>query len=426
MVVWWALACATHKKAEPAAATDPGGAQSELLVWRVDKRRVDPSYFMGTCHLQVPLERWLPPPHDRALERSRVAYTEIGDQPIDLAAMLALIPVREVSLRDELGIEAFDDVSRKMAHLMPATILDVFPAWMAYSMLDLEELARRLASLQVPESPLLDGAVVVRAAEARVEVRALETVESQVALFSSFQPVFEQALAAGSATAERSQRQIDDVVELCSTFEIASVEASLAEPDPTGFTEALLGQRNRAWMVTLRPELERGGVFVAVGAAHLLGSDGLLAAARADGFTVERLVGSVAPADAAPSSSPPPTPPGPAAPELVDHWADRLSAELTPSICEPEGLMRTCFGLDEVSCPTEMTRAAEMCVAQQGDRLPPLDSTLDPELLSGIATCMPGGAIFRGIFGSAMGDAPMCDMIRSVMEEAMQSMMGTP
>lgn len=427
MLLWWALGCAAQKKVDAphAAADERVAAERELLVWKVHKPGVSPSYLMGTCHLQVPLARWLPPPHDGALDGSRVVYTEIGDEPIDIMALFELIPVRDTSLRDEIGQVAFDEVSRSMREVMPASMLDVLPTWIAFSMLDLEELGRRFTALNEPGHVLLDRAVVLRAGDRGIEVRALETIDSQIALFSRFESVFEQALDSSSDVASRSKEQMNNVVELCSTFEVANVEASLAEHDPTGFVDALLGERNRTWMVALRPELERGGVFVAVGAAHMLGTDGLIAGMEADGFTVERLVGRSTPPVAATYVPPPTTtPPGPADPELAGHWARVMSADTQPSLCAADGLLRTCFGLDETSCANEMDRAAEMCVAQQGDRLPPPGVQLDPQMGTEIGACMPAGIVFRGIVSGEMGDAPMCDMIRTAMQEATNALMG--
>jgi uncharacterized protein YbaP (TraB family) len=52
----------------------------------------------------------------------------------------------------------------------------------------------------------------------------------------------------------------------------------------------MLVDRNRDWL----PKLEalfarRGRAFVVVGAAHLIGPDGLLAMLRARGYTVEQM-----------------------------------------------------------------------------------------------------------------------------------------
>ena len=53
---------------------------------------------------------------------------------------------------------------------------------------------------------------------------------------------------------------------------------------------AILTGRNDAWLVKLLPMLEqREKPFVAVGAAHLVGPDGLPALLEAQGYTVKRL-----------------------------------------------------------------------------------------------------------------------------------------
>ena len=51
----------------------------------------------------------------------------------------------------------------------------------------------------------------------------------------------------------------------------------------------LVGGRNRAWLGRLEPALARGGAFVAVGALHLPGADGLVQLLRDRGWTVTRV-----------------------------------------------------------------------------------------------------------------------------------------
>ncbi len=51
----------------------------------------------------------------------------------------------------------------------------------------------------------------------------------------------------------------------------------------------LLGFRNVRFLERLRPELSEGGVFVAVGAGHLPGEDGLVAMLRREGYELTRV-----------------------------------------------------------------------------------------------------------------------------------------
>ncbi|MEO0487591.1 MAG: TraB/GumN family protein [Pseudomonadota bacterium] len=52
----------------------------------------------------------------------------------------------------------------------------------------------------------------------------------------------------------------------------------------------LIRDRNLAWLGRIGPELDRGGVVMAVGAFHLPGEDGLVARLRAQGYSVSRIV----------------------------------------------------------------------------------------------------------------------------------------
>lgn len=61
----------------------------------------------------------------------------------------------------------------------------------------------------------------------------------------------------------------------------------LADPE---LRQALLVDRNKAWIEQLSPRIESGDrPLVAVGTAHLLGEDGLLELLRARGYTVTRI-----------------------------------------------------------------------------------------------------------------------------------------
>ena len=52
----------------------------------------------------------------------------------------------------------------------------------------------------------------------------------------------------------------------------------------------LLVKRNHDFLATALPELDEGGVFIAIGAFHLPGTEGMVTLLRNEGFTVERVV----------------------------------------------------------------------------------------------------------------------------------------
>jgi uncharacterized protein YbaP (TraB family) len=121
----------------------------------------------------------------------------------------------------------------------------------------------------------------------------LEGYRAQLAIFDRL-PAREQvdmleivAEEAATATAE-SKQQIDawrsgDTA----TIEAAMETGLLADPE---LREALLAARNRAWAERIDRLLKEGAApFVAVGAAHLLGEDGVPALLEARGYMVTRI-----------------------------------------------------------------------------------------------------------------------------------------
>ncbi|HVK81096.1 MAG TPA: TraB/GumN family protein, partial [Verrucomicrobiae bacterium] len=73
----------------------------------------------------------------------------------------------------------------------------------------------------------------------------------------------------------------------------ATLTALVVEETRTQYPELydlIFVRRNNAWMQVIANELNGAGVdFVAVGAGHLFGAEGLVAQLRARGYTVERV-----------------------------------------------------------------------------------------------------------------------------------------
>ncbi|HEY5392984.1 MAG TPA: TraB/GumN family protein, partial [Hanamia sp.] len=68
---------------------------------------------------------------------------------------------------------------------------------------------------------------------------------------------------------------------------------ALTESDDFGsekYDDLLLKDRNKNWVEQLNTIMKRESVFVAVGAGHLVGENGLVSLLRKEGYTVEPLV----------------------------------------------------------------------------------------------------------------------------------------
>jgi uncharacterized protein YbaP (TraB family) len=419
MITW--LTCGLLACGPKHVAGTTGGSRPDdrpLLAWTVARDGGPSSLLVGTCHLQVPIARWLPPPHDAALEHARVMFTEVGELEIDPLAIFAMLDDGS-SLRAAIGADAFDSAARVLRDIdMMAPVLDKFPPWMVSEMVEGRTSGARLSAFAEPHTQLLDLAIAARAGAAGVEVRPLETLEQQMDMLRAFDDQYEQALVPGSEVARNHASHTDAILEMCTRFEIEGVEAMLREPDPTGFDEALLTRRNEAWMTVIGPELRDGNVVVAVGAAHMLGEHGLLSLLQQDGFTVERLHGRgglqervtlpvIQPEDRVPD------------PHTLHLWTAHFQGPVTDQVCRSDAFLLTCGLMESTqACKAEMAESAAMCTAQWGDLLPP-DGSQNEIADKKVLPCMLVGPLIQGVVDDTFGDAEACVGVRTAFEQAM-------
>lgn len=124
-------------------------------------------------------------------------------------------------------------------------------------------------------------------------VREFEGARAQLSIFDRLPEADQRALlAAVVRDADKAAAQGAKLRHAWRTGDAATIEAAsqtgiLADP---GVREALLTARNRAWIAKLLPQLEAGPrPLVAVGAAHLVGPEGLVSLLAAQGYRLRRL-----------------------------------------------------------------------------------------------------------------------------------------
>jgi uncharacterized protein YbaP (TraB family) len=124
--------------------------------------------------------------------------------------------------------------------------------------------------------------------------RAFETIDQQIGFLANLSlDVQRQMLVDSLGQVDMSPAQIDGLSTAWEQGDVETLERFVVDdmreqyPD---IYQVLFAQRNNAWMDVLVAELQGSGVdFVAVGAGHMLGPDGLVEQFRARGIAVERV-----------------------------------------------------------------------------------------------------------------------------------------
>lgn len=249
------------------------------------------SLLFGTIHAGVAAQRALGDRCLEAVKRARILLTELPlevDQRLIVSAMM--LPEGQ-SLRALVGDARFEQIAARIDGA-PPELLDRFAPWAAVVAASVEEMKQIAAARGGDRDAVMDQEIQKLATRFGVPNDGLETPEAQLALFT------EAPLAALLRMADRSfsEEGYAEGVELFEAY-LAGDEVALHEMSDMDylediapeFLEAILPARNRAWLPRLTDELQKGGVFVAVGAGHLFGEDGLLELLAKAGFEIRRL-----------------------------------------------------------------------------------------------------------------------------------------
>jgi hypothetical protein len=279
-----ACASAAASSASPAAArralapADDHGLRGPFL-WELQGPRA-PSYLFGTVHLGFRADRDLP----------RWVWEKLG--ACDTFVMEA-----------DLGKVDFVDVTRMAALPEGKSLADMLPPVKWQRLLEMTGLpestlrtrqpwfASQLVFQRLYPTPVpLDLALMQRASELDKEIAFLEDWEFQLRLLA--RTITADDLGELLVPDGRGRRLMAELVAAyrAGDFEkLAAISEQERADDPRRH-EALLAARNRDWIPKLRPHLDRGGAFVAVGAAHFPGEGGLIELLRAEGYVLSRVV----------------------------------------------------------------------------------------------------------------------------------------
>ena len=255
------------------------------------------SILVGSYHIGISFEQALPG-LGPALDVARVVVLEVDADPATLAddpafLALALLPDGE-DLRRILPPELWPKLRERFAGVDDDALARLAP-WVLASMLMVSDATGGAVApagdASDAEAPaMLDEEVRARATARATPIRALETLAEQVDLLRSI-PVASYVAYLRSAllAAGDSRRALGDTMDAYIRGDTVVLEERARAELVPELHDAMVVDRNLAWLDRLVAELEPGGAFVVVGLLHVVGERGLLALLGERGYEVERL-----------------------------------------------------------------------------------------------------------------------------------------
>ena len=304
--------CAGRNLLAELARTDPdaharvlaeadGVINGDAILYRVERDGVAPSFLFGTMHMTDPRVTALPAFAEAAFAAADTVVIETTEILDPAKAQTALLTRPELTMftgngriSDYLGETERARLEEGLAERgLQLALVDRMKPWLVAAMVALPECetARKQSGAEI-----LDVALARQAEASGKELVGLETIVEQLEAMASLPMDFHvSGLVETVALGDRIDDVIETMIALYEEGRTGTVWPALRvlTPVATGdeggyaaFERTMITSRNRTMAERVAPWLEEGGAFIAVGALHLPGEEGLAQLFENAGYTV--------------------------------------------------------------------------------------------------------------------------------------------
>ena len=276
----------------------PGAVSyADSLLWEVRGQGQAPSFLFGTIHLAASAVGQPSP----AVTQKLIASTQFGMEIVlDLDTMLQI--GQSMRFQDEhrlsqvIGQSLFERTADLLSgYGVSRDAAEQLKPWAAFTTLSLPP---GLSALP------LDLVLLGSAQQMHKKIFGLETLAEQTAVFEQI-ALADQIALLTEVVCHHARLQRDTAAliaayargDLAALYRVSQQYESVAQDK---LLDSLLTSRNRRMVARLKAPLAAGNAFVAIGALHLPGADGVLALLVAEGYRVRPLASQSRTADRQP------------------------------------------------------------------------------------------------------------------------------
>ncbi|MEO6233102.1 MAG: TraB/GumN family protein [Ferruginibacter sp.] len=265
-------------------------ADDNSLLWEVTGKGLkNPSYLFGTFHIMCKDDISFSTQLKSAVTNADKIYMEMDmDDPSIMLSGLMMMNMKDgKKLKDLYTEEEYEKVAvffKDTLH-MPIGLLQSTKPFFLAAMLYPKMMPCKTVSGVEEELMKL-------AKEQKKEIKGLETMEFQSSVFDSI-PYQEQAkeLLKSIDSLASYQKYFDTMITVYKTQRLMEIEKLFKDSEfgMEDHQDILLNDRNKNWVNQLNTIMKNESVFVAVGAGHLVGNEGLINLLRKEGYTLKPL-----------------------------------------------------------------------------------------------------------------------------------------
>ena len=270
-----------------AASADIPYAQG--LLWKISKGG-KASHLFGTMHVSDSEVTTLPAPVERALNESERFVMEALPEPGQVLQMYGMMFFADGDrLSNHVAAPIFARATEILgAYRLPPEAVAAMKPWAAFLTMSYPPEQAR-----APDEAL-DLVLLARAKQNGAEVAGLESLTEQASLFSQFTLAEQVKILTDTVChydlAQREFARLKSLYlrrDLGSLYRYSRRYTARGKPIYKRLMQALNADRNGRMVKRMRPMLDKGGAFIAIGALHLAGEEGVLALLEKQGYRLQ-------------------------------------------------------------------------------------------------------------------------------------------
>jgi len=264
---------------------------NNTLLWQISGKGLQhPSFLFGTFHLLCKDDIHFSEPLKEAVKQSDEMYMELDmDDPSTLLGGMLYMNMKDgKKLSDLYTPEEYKKLQTYFNDSLNTPMM-LFQRAKPYFLVAL--IYPKMMNCESPAG--VEEELLKLAKEDKKEIKGLETMQFQASVFDSI-PYEWQAkeLLKNIDSFSVYKNEFDEMVHLYKNQELDSMQSMVgaSEFGSDKYEDLLLNDRNKKWVKELNEIMKRESVFVAVGAGHLSGDNGLINLLKKEGYDVEPLL----------------------------------------------------------------------------------------------------------------------------------------
>ncbi len=257
------------------------------LLWKIEGNGIkNPSYLFGTMHIIEKDYFYFPASLEKLVKKSSVLVMEIAGIPDQMEVMKYLL------LKDETFFDYFTPEQKdtilvwaqdklKMDEKTFTTSFSKFKPFVVVQTATQMQFMGKTESYEMTLQKI--------AAEKKIEMEGLETIADQMKIFDDLTKEQQaEMVMAGIRDEEKSASQMKLMQQIYvrqnidSLYNLIHSDGGVLADEQNSF----LDQRNKNWIPKIKNYASKGKAFIAVGAGHLGGENGVIRLLENEGYKV--------------------------------------------------------------------------------------------------------------------------------------------